>query len=119
MGHPKFATDRRSKKPAAHAPGQAQYERHDPYRHDPHHHDSYDRVDHTFPDGLPRSVRGQTPEMRTAIRRRQSTECARRKREKDAAERDYMERKYAENQMRIDDLERKINMLSAELMSDR
>ena len=75
--------------------------------------------DETFADGLPRSVRNQSPEMRTAIRRRQSTECARRKREKDAAQRDYMERKYAENQSRIDVLERKIEMLSAELVGGR
>ena len=73
----------------------------------------------TFADGLPRSVRNQSPEMRAAIRRRQSTECARRKREKDAAQRDYMERKYAENQSRIDVLERKIEMLSAELVGGR
>lgn len=81
-------------------------------------HISLDHSD-TYEDGTPRSVRNQTPEMRALIRRRQSTECARRKREKDAAQRDYMERKYAENQGRIDLLERRIEMLSAELMGGR
>lgn len=70
----------------------------------------------TFSDGLPRSVRGQSPEMRVAIRRRQSSESARRKREREAAEREFMERKYAENQVRMDLLEREIEQLSTELI---
>lgn len=71
--------------------------------------------DDTFPDGLPRSVRGQPPELRTAIRRRQSAESARRRRERDATEMEKMERKVAENQRMMDALERTIDELSAEL----
>lgn len=75
---------------------------------DPSHNDSY-------PDGLPRSVRGQPQELRAAIRRRQSAESARRRRERDATEMETIEKKVAENQRKMDALERTIDELSAEL----
>lgn len=69
----------------------------------------------TYEDGLPRSVRHAPPELRETIRRRQSTESARRRRERDTAEMEDMERKYSANDKRIEDLERTIDKLSSEL----
>ena len=73
----------------------------------------------TFSDGLPRSVRGQAPDMRLAIRRRQSSESARRRREREKQEMDFMERKYAENKDRMDKLEMTIDALANELTFKR
>lgn len=73
----------------------------------------------TFPDGLPRSVRGQPQELRTTIRRRQSSESARRRRERDATEMESMEKKIVENERKMEALERTIDELSAELNGKR
>lgn len=72
----------------------------------------------TFHDGLPRSVCDAPPELRQEIRRRQNTENARKMRERQRSQMMFMERKYEENQHRIDQLEKSINDLSAELMVD-
>lgn len=70
----------------------------------------------TFEDGTPRSVRNVPTELRSVVRRRQNTENARNLRERQRAEMEYMEDKYAENKKRIDKLEKTVGELTAELL---
>lgn len=72
---------------------------------------------HTFEDGLPRSVCDAPDELRAVIRRRQNTENARRMRERQREQMEFMETKYEENQRRIVKLEKTVDELSAELLS--
>lgn len=68
-----------------------------------------------YPDGIPRSMRHAPPELHDEIRRRQNKESAHRSRQRESAERKFMEQKYAENERRIDKLENAIEELSQEL----
>eukprot|EP00737_Agarophyton_chilense_P005300 gb/GEZJ01007744.1/.p1 GENE.gb/GEZJ01007744.1/~~gb/GEZJ01007744.1/.p1 ORF type:complete len:206 (-),score=34.97 gb/GEZJ01007744.1/:112-729(-) len=67
---------------------------------------------------LPKSVRNAAPELRTAIRRKQNNESAKRSREKKKLEEAEMFRKMQENDTRIGHLEQQVEKLTAALMSE-
>ena len=70
----------------------------------------------TFDDGLPRSVRGQSEEMRIAIRRRQNSESARKSHRRNKEQHEDMESKYQQNAVRMQALEKKVEELLGELL---
>ena len=72
-------------------------------------------TERVYPDGLPLSARGQSAEVRKAIRKRQVADYARRKRSRDNFEKKDMEEKMSENQERIEKLEKKLMELKKEL----
>lgn len=69
------------------------------------------------PEQLPRSVRNAPKELRAAIRRRQNNESAKRSRERRRHEKELMEEKIRENELRLSSLERQVDDLADAIIS--
>ena len=66
---------------------------------------------------LPRSSRGQTPDVRAAIRQRQNIEAGQRRRNRERAQIEHAIQHTAQNERRILELQRQVDVLSEELAS--